>query len=119
MDNLDARSDKHTIMDMCNQVFCPPLKFEFQPHMGDEVTCSARGPGLPLLGAITVQLFLTPSPSLLPSHTAAVSFPNETPGSLGLLLLGCLLLTSLPIREPWFGSLCPPDLHRGAVINLL
>ncbi|XP_072203107.1 SLIT-ROBO Rho GTPase-activating protein 3 isoform X3 [Excalfactoria chinensis] len=37
VDNLDARSDKHTIMDMCNQVFCPPLKFEFQPHMGDEV----------------------------------------------------------------------------------
>uniref|UniRef100_A0A8D2MC11 SLIT-ROBO Rho GTPase activating protein 3 n=1 Tax=Zonotrichia albicollis TaxID=44394 RepID=A0A8D2MC11_ZONAL len=38
VDNLDARSDKHTIMDMCNQVFCPPLKFEFQPHMGDEVS---------------------------------------------------------------------------------
>ncbi|XP_019392123.1 PREDICTED: SLIT-ROBO Rho GTPase-activating protein 3 isoform X3 [Crocodylus porosus] len=37
VDNLDARSDKHAIMDMCNQVFCPPLKFEFQPHMGDEV----------------------------------------------------------------------------------
>ncbi|XP_056660556.1 SLIT-ROBO Rho GTPase-activating protein 3 isoform X2 [Monodelphis domestica] len=37
VDNLDARSDKHTVMDMCNQVFCPPLKFEFQPHMGDEV----------------------------------------------------------------------------------
>ncbi|XP_030061299.1 SLIT-ROBO Rho GTPase-activating protein 3 isoform X1 [Microcaecilia unicolor] len=37
VDNLDARSDKHKIMDMCNQVFCPPLKFEFQPHMGDEV----------------------------------------------------------------------------------
>ncbi|XP_011732549.1 SLIT-ROBO Rho GTPase-activating protein 3 isoform X1 [Macaca nemestrina] len=37
VDNLDSRSDKHTVMDMCNQVFCPPLKFEFQPHMGDEV----------------------------------------------------------------------------------
>ncbi|KAF1503495.1 SLIT-ROBO Rho GTPase-activating protein 3, partial [Megadyptes antipodes antipodes] len=46
VDNLDARSDKHTIMDMCNQVFCPPLKFEFQPHMGDEVVCqvSAQQP---------------------------------------------------------------------------
>lgn len=43
VDNLDARSDKHTIMDMCNQVFCPPLKFEFQPHMGDEVWCSVLG----------------------------------------------------------------------------
>lgn len=37
VDSLDSRSDKHTVMDMCNQVFCPPLKFEFQPHMGDEV----------------------------------------------------------------------------------
>ncbi|XP_069062435.1 SLIT-ROBO Rho GTPase-activating protein 3 isoform X1 [Pleurodeles waltl] len=37
VDNLDARSDKHKVMDLCNQVFCPPLKFEFQPHMGDEV----------------------------------------------------------------------------------
>lgn len=40
VDNLDSRSDKHTVMDMCNQVFCPPLKFEFQPHMGDEVSFS-------------------------------------------------------------------------------
>ncbi|XP_015202712.1 SLIT-ROBO Rho GTPase-activating protein 3 isoform X1 [Lepisosteus oculatus] len=37
VDNLDARSDKHKIMDMHNQVFCPPMKFEYQPHMGDEV----------------------------------------------------------------------------------
>lgn len=44
VDNLDARSDKHTVMDMCNQVFCPPLKFEFQPHMGDEVTSCGAWP---------------------------------------------------------------------------
>ncbi|XP_053576753.1 SLIT-ROBO Rho GTPase-activating protein 3 isoform X2 [Bombina bombina] len=37
VDNLDARSDKHKVMDLCNQMFCPPLKFDFQPHMGDEV----------------------------------------------------------------------------------
>ncbi|XP_078065519.1 SLIT-ROBO Rho GTPase-activating protein 3 [Mustelus asterias] len=37
VDNLDARSDKHKVMDMYNQIFCPPTKFEFQPHMGDEV----------------------------------------------------------------------------------
>ncbi|XP_018114523.1 SLIT-ROBO Rho GTPase-activating protein 3 isoform X2 [Xenopus laevis] len=37
VDNLDARSDKHKIMDLYNQVFCPPLKFDYQPHMGDEV----------------------------------------------------------------------------------
>ncbi|KAB1263965.1 SLIT-ROBO Rho GTPase-activating protein 3, partial [Camelus dromedarius] len=42
VDNLDSRSDKHTVMDMCNQVFCPPLKFEFQPHMGDETELLMR-----------------------------------------------------------------------------
>ncbi|KAK7916707.1 hypothetical protein WMY93_012468 [Mugilogobius chulae] len=37
LDNLDSRSDKHKIMDMHNQVFCPPMRFEYLPHMGDEV----------------------------------------------------------------------------------
>ncbi|XP_068013846.1 SLIT-ROBO Rho GTPase-activating protein 3 isoform X2 [Melanerpes formicivorus] len=37
VDSLDARGDKHALMDLCHQAFCPPLKFEFQPHMGDEV----------------------------------------------------------------------------------
>lgn len=40
VDNLDSRSDKHKIMDMHNQVFCPPMRFEYLPHMGDEVRCS-------------------------------------------------------------------------------
>nr|XP_049589110.1 SLIT-ROBO Rho GTPase-activating protein 3 isoform X1 [Syngnathus scovelli] len=37
VDNLDSRSDKHKLMDMHNQVFCPPMRFEYLPHMGDEV----------------------------------------------------------------------------------
>ncbi|XP_060925210.1 SLIT-ROBO Rho GTPase-activating protein 3 [Limanda limanda] len=37
VENLDSRSDKHKIMDMHNQVFCPPMRFEYLPHMGDEV----------------------------------------------------------------------------------
>ncbi|XP_031424281.1 SLIT-ROBO Rho GTPase-activating protein 3 isoform X1 [Clupea harengus] len=37
VDNLDPRSDKHKLMDMHNQVFCPPMRFEYLPHMGDEV----------------------------------------------------------------------------------
>ncbi|XP_062853931.1 SLIT-ROBO Rho GTPase-activating protein 3 isoform X2 [Trichomycterus rosablanca] len=37
VDNLDSRSDKHKLMDMYNQVFCPPMRFEYLPHMGDEV----------------------------------------------------------------------------------
>lgn len=38
VDNLDSRNDKHKIMDMHNQVFCPPMRFEYLPHMGDEVS---------------------------------------------------------------------------------
>ncbi|XP_065710327.1 SLIT-ROBO Rho GTPase-activating protein 2 isoform X4 [Patagioenas fasciata] len=35
VENLDANSDKQRLMEMYNNVFCPPMKFEFQPHMGD------------------------------------------------------------------------------------
>ncbi|NXU45548.1 SRGP2 protein, partial [Drymodes brunneopygia] len=35
VENLDANSDKQRLMEMYNSVFCPPMKFEFQPHMGD------------------------------------------------------------------------------------
>uniref|UniRef100_A0A8C5KIY0 SLIT-ROBO Rho GTPase-activating protein 2 n=1 Tax=Jaculus jaculus TaxID=51337 RepID=A0A8C5KIY0_JACJA len=35
VENLDAISDKQRLMEMYNNVFCPPMKFEFQPHMGD------------------------------------------------------------------------------------
>lgn len=38
VDNLDARSDKHKLMDIYSQVFCPPMRFEYLPHMGDEVS---------------------------------------------------------------------------------
>ncbi|XP_030076742.1 SLIT-ROBO Rho GTPase-activating protein 2 isoform X6 [Microcaecilia unicolor] len=38
VENLDASSDKQRLMEMYNTVFCPPMKFEFQPHMGDTVS---------------------------------------------------------------------------------
>ncbi|XP_023647191.1 SLIT-ROBO Rho GTPase-activating protein 1 [Paramormyrops kingsleyae] len=37
VDNLDPRSDRQRLMEMYPTAFCPPSKFEFQPHMGDEV----------------------------------------------------------------------------------
>nr|XP_014353495.1 PREDICTED: SLIT-ROBO Rho GTPase-activating protein 1 isoform X2 [Latimeria chalumnae] len=37
VDNLDPRSDKQRFMEMYPTAFCPPMKFEFQPHLGDEV----------------------------------------------------------------------------------
>lgn len=41
VENLDATSDKQRLMEMYNNVFCPPMKFEFQPHMGDMVRLSS------------------------------------------------------------------------------
>ncbi|XP_076967402.1 SLIT-ROBO Rho GTPase-activating protein 1 isoform X7 [Tamandua tetradactyla] len=37
VDNLEPRSDKQRFMEMYPTAFCPPMKFEFQSHMGDEV----------------------------------------------------------------------------------
>ncbi|XP_076849734.1 SLIT-ROBO Rho GTPase-activating protein 1 isoform X1 [Brachyhypopomus gauderio] len=37
VDSLDPRSDRQRFMEMYPNAFCPPAKFEFQPHMGDEV----------------------------------------------------------------------------------
>lgn len=43
VENLDANSDKQRLMEMYNNVFCPPMKFEFQPHMGDMVSLWSSG----------------------------------------------------------------------------
>ncbi|XP_069383863.1 SLIT-ROBO Rho GTPase-activating protein 1 isoform X5 [Paralichthys olivaceus] len=37
VDSLDPRSDRQRFMEMYPSAFCPPTKFEFQSHMGDEV----------------------------------------------------------------------------------
>ncbi|XP_063053288.1 SLIT-ROBO Rho GTPase-activating protein 1 isoform X1 [Engraulis encrasicolus] len=37
VDGLDPRSDRQRFMEMYPSAFCPPSKFDFQPHMGDEV----------------------------------------------------------------------------------
>uniref|UniRef100_A0A3Q2YCM3 SLIT-ROBO Rho GTPase-activating protein 1 n=1 Tax=Hippocampus comes TaxID=109280 RepID=A0A3Q2YCM3_HIPCM len=37
VDAMDLRGDKHKFMDMHSQMFCPPARFDYQPHMGDEV----------------------------------------------------------------------------------
>ncbi|XP_058860833.1 SLIT-ROBO Rho GTPase-activating protein 2-like isoform X2 [Acipenser ruthenus] len=36
-ENLEANSDKQRLMEMYNSVFCPPMRFDFQSHMGDTV----------------------------------------------------------------------------------
>ncbi|XP_023811870.1 SLIT-ROBO Rho GTPase-activating protein 1 isoform X2 [Oryzias latipes] len=37
VDSLDPRSDRQRFMEMYPTAFCPPAKFEFQSHMGDQV----------------------------------------------------------------------------------
>ncbi|XP_063072117.1 SLIT-ROBO Rho GTPase-activating protein 2 isoform X2 [Engraulis encrasicolus] len=36
-DNLEANADKQRLMEAYNNVFCPPMKFDFQSHMGDQM----------------------------------------------------------------------------------
>lgn len=38
VDAMDIRGDKLKFMDMHSQIFCPPARFDYQPHMGDEVS---------------------------------------------------------------------------------
>nr|XP_036863043.1 SLIT-ROBO Rho GTPase-activating protein 1 isoform X4 [Manis javanica] len=50
VDNLEPRNDKQRFMEMYPTAFCPPMKFEFQSHMGDEVCqVSAQQPVQPEL----------------------------------------------------------------------
>ncbi|CAB1313604.1 unnamed protein product, partial [Coregonus sp. 'balchen'] len=44
VDSLDPRSDRQRFMELYPTAFCPPIKFEFQPHMGDEVCQIAMQP---------------------------------------------------------------------------
>ncbi|XP_055040754.1 SLIT-ROBO Rho GTPase-activating protein 2 isoform X1 [Misgurnus anguillicaudatus] len=36
-ENLEANADKQKLMETYNNVFCPPMRFDFQSHMGDMV----------------------------------------------------------------------------------
>ncbi|XP_026077140.1 SLIT-ROBO Rho GTPase-activating protein 2 isoform X1 [Carassius auratus] len=37
-ENLEANADKQRLMETYNNVFCPPMRFDFQSHMGDMVS---------------------------------------------------------------------------------
>lgn len=38
VENLEANADKQRLMETYNNVFCPPMRFDFQSHMGDMVS---------------------------------------------------------------------------------
>lgn len=42
VDATDIRGDKLKFMDAHSQIFCPPARFDYQPHMGDEVSHRRR-----------------------------------------------------------------------------
>uniref|UniRef100_A0A8C2MQU6 SLIT-ROBO Rho GTPase-activating protein 1 n=1 Tax=Cricetulus griseus TaxID=10029 RepID=A0A8C2MQU6_CRIGR len=69
VDNLEPRSDKQRFMEMYPAAFCPPMKFEFQSHMGDEVCqVSAQQP---------VQAELMLRNQQLQSRLATLKIENE------------------------------------------
>ncbi|XP_036388983.1 SLIT-ROBO Rho GTPase-activating protein 2-like [Megalops cyprinoides] len=49
-ENLEANADKQRLMEAYNSVFCPPIRFDFQPHMGD--TMGQICPQPPLQGEL-------------------------------------------------------------------
>uniref|UniRef100_A0A8C7T4F8 SLIT-ROBO Rho GTPase-activating protein 1 n=1 Tax=Oncorhynchus mykiss TaxID=8022 RepID=A0A8C7T4F8_ONCMY len=69
VDAMDVRGDKHRVMDMHSQIFCPPARFDYQPHMGDEVCqVSAQQP---------VQTELLMRHHQLQSRLATLKIENE------------------------------------------
>ncbi|KAK3512886.1 hypothetical protein QTP70_028952 [Hemibagrus guttatus] len=36
-ENLEAQADKQRLMETYNNIFCPPMRFDFQSHMGDQM----------------------------------------------------------------------------------
>lgn len=41
-ENLEAQADKQRLMETYNNIFCPPMRFDFQSHMGDQVNLRTR-----------------------------------------------------------------------------
>ncbi|XP_076012728.1 SLIT-ROBO Rho GTPase-activating protein 3-like isoform X2 [Genypterus blacodes] len=69
VDAMDLRGDKLKFMDMHSQTFCPPTRFDYQQHMGDEVCqVSAQQP---------VQMELLMRYHQLQSRLATLKIENE------------------------------------------
>ncbi|XP_020484616.1 SLIT-ROBO Rho GTPase-activating protein 3 isoform X2 [Labrus bergylta] len=69
VDAMDIRGDKLKFMDMHCQIFCPPARFDYQQHMGDEVCqVSAQQP---------VQTELLMRHHQLQSRLATLKIENE------------------------------------------
>ncbi|XP_017274488.1 SLIT-ROBO Rho GTPase-activating protein 1 isoform X3 [Kryptolebias marmoratus] len=69
VDSLDPRSDRQRFMEMYPTAFCPPAKFEFQSHMGDEVSQISLQP--PVNGELILRF------QQLQSRLATLKIENE------------------------------------------
>ncbi|XP_039665441.1 SLIT-ROBO Rho GTPase-activating protein 1 isoform X2 [Perca fluviatilis] len=69
VDSLDPRSDRQRFMEMFPTAFCPPAKFEFQSHMGDEVCQISLQP--PVNGELILRF------QQLQSRLATLKIENE------------------------------------------
>uniref|UniRef100_A0AAQ5XEB7 SLIT-ROBO Rho GTPase-activating protein 1 n=1 Tax=Amphiprion ocellaris TaxID=80972 RepID=A0AAQ5XEB7_AMPOC len=72
VDSLDPRSDRQRFMEMYPTAFCPPTKFEFQPHMGDELFTASRLPAQPPVNGELILRF-----QQLQSRLATLKIENE------------------------------------------
>ncbi|KAM4613645.1 SLIT-ROBO Rho GTPase-activating protein 3-like isoform 3-T3 [Polymixia lowei] len=57
VDAMDIRGDKLKVMDMHSQIFCPPARFDYQPHIGDEVRKTLDATMQTLQDMLTVEDF--------------------------------------------------------------
>lgn len=85
VDAMDIRGDKHKFMDTHNQIFCPPACFDYQPHMGDEVSHHKQGffgalcgerlalLSLLLVGRPLVRFFVSPNHRCVSSAHSSLS----------------------------------------------
>ncbi|XP_060932664.1 SLIT-ROBO Rho GTPase-activating protein 1 isoform X3 [Limanda limanda] len=69
VESLDPRSDRQRFMEMYPSAFCPPTKFEFQSHMGDEVCQVSVQP--PVNGELILRF------QQLQSRLATLNIENE------------------------------------------
>lgn len=51
---LDPPGDKAKVLEVHASAFCPPLRFDYQPHEGDEVRHVAEG----FMGLVSVAVYL-------------------------------------------------------------
>ncbi|XP_012587722.1 PREDICTED: uncharacterized protein LOC105854326 [Condylura cristata] len=118
VDNLEPRSDKQRLLEMFPAAFCPPLKFEFQSHMGDEVSDSCGVTNL--LSTLMLELTqcmcmgeaVQDSGQVIPLIVeSCVRFINLYDSYLGLRLLGPVV-SPLPTTRSLACAAQPPGRPR-------